>query len=290
MNPVTSKEPVKYISGDSRDGSAVWDQICESVSDHGHIYLFTDFDGTLADITNVPGAAMIDDRSRAALRRLATERRVTVVVLSGRSVPDVADRVGLPVIYGGDHGLEIHGPDFDFVAPGAESIRLELPAICNAVRQRTAHIPGTLIEMKRFTASVHFRQVPPDLVPKLLDIVRNTIDEARFEIADGQCVFEIRPRIEWRKGHAVQWILERNGATSKQAICIGDDVTDEDMFQRVPAAVNVRVSATPPAKTSARYCMVREDVPGFLEGIREVLHGLCSASSAEPRVPWHSDL
>jgi len=148
-----------------------------------------------------------------------------MAVLSGRSVSDVADRVGLPLIYGGDHGLEIHGSDFEFIVPGASEVRLEIPALCNEMRRKTQHVPGALIEAKRFTLSVHYRQVAPDRVPEILEICRQSVDTSRFELRDGHCVVEIRPRVNWGKGDAVQWILDRNHASPEQAICIGDDET-----------------------------------------------------------------
>src|SRR4051812_46955288 len=117
MNPIAIREPATLFSPDCAQAPEAWQQICEALSRCGHLFLFTDFDGTLAEITSVPADASIDVRTLGALKQLTTEKRVTVAVLSGRSVPDVADRVGLPVIYGGDHGFEIHGPDLDFVLP-----------------------------------------------------------------------------------------------------------------------------------------------------------------------------
>src|SRR3954453_7448469 len=115
MNPTAKKQPRALFSTDCAQAPEVWEQICEALSRYGHLYVFTDFDGTLADITSVPDDAAIDVLTLAALKQLAAEKGVTVAVLSGRAIPDVSNRVGLPLIYGGDHGLEIHGPDFDFV-------------------------------------------------------------------------------------------------------------------------------------------------------------------------------
>ena len=48
----------------------------------------------------------------------------------------------------------------------------------------------------------------------------------------GKKVFEIRPRIDWHKGKAVEWILNVLGYNPDKhlAVYIGDDVTDEDAF------------------------------------------------------------
>lgn len=252
-----------------------WEQICEALSKHREIFLFVDFDGTLSPITSIPSAAAIDPAAKQILRRLCSEKMVTVCVLSGRSVSDVAERVGLPIIYGGDHGLEIHSSEVEFVVPGAESARLNLPAICNEIRQSVSHIPGALVEGKRYTASVHYRQVAPEHVAAVRQFIADSVDPFQFEVRSGKCVFEIRPRLKWNKGSAVRWILERHGATARQAICMGDDETDEDMFLEASEGVNVRVLQNGGVPRTAARCYVRQpEVPEFLRGILEVIQGI----------------
>jgi len=270
----TATQLIDIGSDDCAKAAEAWEQICESLCEQHHLFLFTDFDGTLSEIAPLPNAAVIDVRTHKALKRLCAERNVTTAVLSGRSVEDVADRVGLPLIYGGDHGLEIHGSDFEFVVPGVNGVRLRIPALCNEIRRKTREIPGVLVEGKRFTASVHYRQVAPDQIPELFDICRQTVDSNRFELRDGHCVVEIRPRVNWGKGDAVQWILDRNHASPEQAICIGDDETDEDMFRQVPKAVNVRIMKSLSSPSAARYSLSRDEVPVFLEGLIDLIHGL----------------
>jgi trehalose-phosphatase len=260
------------------EGVEIWDRICSAIERYRRIFLFLDFDGTLSEIVEVPSAAKIDCDALAALQRLASDRTVTVTVLSGRSISDVAARVGLPVIYGGDHGLEIHAPDIEFIAPGAEAVRLALPAECNRIRQAIRHIPGAFVETKHLSASVHFRQAAPEHVPALTDIVLRCMDASRFEVRTGNCVLELRPRLNWNKGDAVQWVLERYRAVADQAICIGDDDTDEDMFRRLPGAVNIRVLNGPISTTSAQYCITQPEVPGLLHGILEVIHGMAASA------------
>jgi len=80
--------------------------------------------------------------------------------------------------------------------------------------------------------------------------------------------------VNWGKGDAVQWILDRNHASPEQAICIGDDETDEDMFRQVPKAVNVRIMKSLSSPSAARYSLSRDEVPVFLEGLIDLIHGL----------------
>jgi trehalose-phosphatase len=280
MNTVSVRETINIAEVGCAAAEEAWDQICTVLAETGHIYLFTDFDGTLADITPVPNAATIDAHCRLALDRLLRHRGVTVAVLSGRSTSDVANRVGLPLTYAGDHGLHIQGADFEHLVPGADAVRLDLPRVCNQLRELTAGIHGVLVEAKRYTASIHYRHVDSASLGRLTAIVRETVDPTRYELRDGQCVIEIRPRLNWDKGRAVQWLLERHGASPRQAVCIGDDETDEDMFRGVPEALNIRVSKPVGRPSAARYCLERKDVPEFLLGVVDVIEALSLSGPA----------
>lgn len=46
-------------------------------------------------------------------------------------------------------------------------------------------------------------------------------------------VLELRPKVDWNKGSAVNWILDALDLGSRQdvfPIYLGDDITDEDAF------------------------------------------------------------
>jgi len=49
------------------------------------------------------------------------------------------------------------------------------------------------------------------------------------------------------------------------------------MFRRAPTAVNVRVMESPVSTSGARYCLSRQEVPAFFEGLIDVIHGISVA-------------
>ena len=53
----------------------------------------------------------------------------------------------------------------------------------------------------------------------------------RWKIARGKMVFEIRPKVDFNKGKAVQEILGRSATPGILPIYLGDDQTDEDAFR-----------------------------------------------------------
>ena len=56
--------------------------------------IFFDFDGTLSEIVDQPGAAVLVPGAEAALRALA--ELYPTAVLSGRGLDDIVARVGIP--------------------------------------------------------------------------------------------------------------------------------------------------------------------------------------------------
>lgn len=249
-----------------QDAIAGWDQIRERLSEAPRILILSDFDGTLSPLVDTPAAAGIPTDIRMILRRLCVNKRVTVAVLSGRSVTDLDAHVGLPLIYAGDHGLEIRGPGFSFTAPGTESVRSGLRQLCERIRQNTAHIPGTVVERKRLSASVHFRHVHRDQLSELEKAVRSSLDEDQFEVRSGKYVWEVRPQQAWDKGDAAQWILHHQAVPQQHAICLGDDHSDVEMFRRLPRGVNIQVGFDG-FDSGAQYWLPQGDVAQFLLNI-----------------------
>ena len=169
------------------------------------LLLGLDFDGTLTPICPKPDDVILAEPVRALLARLSSLRRIRVLIVSGRSLVDVAGRVGLPdLIYAGDHGLEIRGPGFFFVEPTAAALADRLRELTIRLEELLADIPGALVEPKSLTTSVHYRNVAPEHRDRLARIVHETVDAdaTRFVLTTGHAVWEVRPRVTWNKGDA----------------------------------------------------------------------------------------
>ena len=232
----------------------------------GHLFLFLDFDGTLAPIVEDPDMAQMPAGIRDAMRTLAGKENLSVGIISGRALRDVQERVGLKdIIYAGNHGLEISGPGLSLVNPTA-AIRVELLGeLAQDLRDRLVHIPGILVENKVLTASVHFRRAPVGSVEEIRRTVEATMSSTGdlFCVTPGLEVLEIKPRVNWNKGSAVRWIEEGLDRGPSLTVFVGDDITDEDAFAALPDGITVRVG--PHGKTSARYHLpTQESVPELL--------------------------
>jgi len=245
-----------------------WQQRVRSASSIG---LFLDFDGTVSPIAETPLLAEIDPEIREIIGHLAAREDVHVSIVSGRSIDDVRTRAGVAgVIYAGNHGLEIESDTVCFREPQAESLRLELRALILQLELALSGTDGTLIEQKGLSASVHYRQVNEALREWVRHTVQQTVERSRsFSCRDGKMVVEVRPAIDWHKGHAVQWILDRVLPPGALPIYIGDDATDEDAFFLVADGITIRVGEA--AESYAAYSAPDLDaVRNFLSKLGEL--------------------
>jgi len=225
-----------------------------------------DFDGTLAPIVDDPDAATMDPACRSVVSELATRDSVTVAVVSGRAIDDLRDRVAIEeVVYAGNHGLELRRSTETEIHPEALDYADAIGRVGADVADRTADVHGVRIEDKGVTATVHYREVADDAVPRVVDAVEAAVAEvdADLTVTTGKAIREIRPDVDWDKGRVVASIADDVPASWEQ-LYVGDDTTDEDAFRVVePEGLGVLVGDRPDTAASLRI-PEQSRVPDFL--------------------------
>ncbi len=217
-----------------------WSSLRQRLLSAGSLLLFLDYDGTLVSITSHPARARLPRRIRSLLQALIRQEGISVVIVSGRCLRDIQQRVGVPgLCYVGNHGLELAGPKLRYVNPLARGSRPLLRRLAGALRRIIQPFPGAWVEDKIWTLSLHYRQVKP----QDLDRLRNRVFEflqpyqkqSRVVLKSGKKIWEVHPPVQWNKGTIVRWLLARaealTGQRSVWAIYVGDDKTDEDAFR-----------------------------------------------------------
>jgi trehalose 6-phosphate phosphatase len=244
-----------------------WNEITQRIAAAESVLLFLDFDGILAPLDNDPDTAELTESTRHLLSDLAAQEKVSVAVISGRDRADLQRRVNIPgFIYVGNHGLEISGPGFIFVEPTAVEHQGELQELAANLTTALQPIAGALVENKGLTISVHYRLVSAELTEEVRRIVHGILAKSShpFLLSMGDKVFEIRPRVYWTKGAAIDMIRQKLGKESALAIYIGTDVTDADGATTLAQGITIKVGG--PVDPAAQYHVEDPiEVHNFLE-------------------------
>lgn len=185
-----------------------------------------DFDGTLAPIVPQPDQAKLPEGIRQHLIQLS--EYAPVAIITGRAVDDIRLRLDFqPDFVVGNHGLE--------GLPGWEANAARHRAQCEHWRAQLTHAlrenadAGVFIEDKRYSLSLHYRHAAGQAaVQRMLTTLFGQLSPTPRVVA-GKHVFNLMPTDAAHKGGALQQLMKLTGA--RQALYVGDDVTDEDAFR-----------------------------------------------------------
>lgn len=218
------------------------------------LHIVLDYDGTLVPFAPTPDLARPDPELLDLLRALAARPRTQVHLLSGRTRDSLERWFGqLPIHLHAEHGFWSR----DAGGTGAWRPLLPtapawLPRVRAFLEQWTRDTPGSMIEEKTNGIVWHYRLVAADFGPlrarALLQALRDNFAEADLEVIEGEKAVEIRRR-GVHKGVVIQRLIEES-AGAAQFLAMGDDRTDEDMFQAIGAAgVAIHVGPGPSLAT-----------------------------------------
>jgi len=213
----------------------------------GTLYAF-DFDGTLAPIVADPAHARAADRVTLPLTQLA--RRVPVAVVSGRAQRELVERLPREIAYlVGNHGNE--GLPVESDATGLEeTCRRWRASLEEQLTSREAQ--GVRLEDKGRSLSLHYRAAPdPEAACAFLRSIAHTL-QPQPTVIDGKMVLNLLPPGSLTKFEALRILAQHLGVD--QVLFVGDDDTDEIVFQRAPRHwTTVRID--PHGETAARFCL-----------------------------------
>ena len=207
-------------------------EVLQRIATADKIELFLDYDGTITPIVETPEKARLLKSTKEILQQLSKLPKYQITIISGRAIDDIRSLVGIASInYVGNHGYEMMVPGVEIenlASPGYYDL---LNSLKNEINNKLIDFPGAFIEDKGVTISIHYRQVNPDqaviLEHVLYRMTQPGFESNKIRFNMGKKVFEIRPPLDWDKGKAVEWILEKQNGFP---IYIGDDTTDEDAF------------------------------------------------------------
>jgi trehalose 6-phosphate phosphatase len=253
-----------------------WKTIANKIRAASHTLLMFDFDGTLTPIVDTPEMAELSEESRKLLKSLARCPNSTIAIISGRAINDLQSKIEIPgIIYAGNHGLEIQGPDLAFVHPITEEVGPVLRMIALVLKKALGAIRGAIVEDKGLTLSVHYRLVDDQEVDEVKDILDSTVGVAavlgKVRTTSGKMVHEVRPAVPWDKGKAVKLLMKRYGKGGRQSgllpLYVGDDLTDEDAFKVIESygGIAVYVGGENHQSSASYYLKFTEEVDNLIK-------------------------
>ena len=250
-----------------------WGSLKKKLLRARYILLSADFDGTITPIKPRPGDVVLCADMRLLLRNISKSESFTVGIISGRGLKDLKQRVGIAgLIYAGNHGLEIVHKKKNFIYPAAKKSVPVISSIARKLTKKLSPFPQAILEQKRLSLSLHYRLVKKRRVPQLkgifLQIIKPYLAAQKIRVTHGKKVWEVRPPIEWDKGKALLWLVQRLKHRKIFLIYVGDDLTDEDAFRSANKIDGVSILVGRRRNSRARYYLRSvKDTQKFLEEI-----------------------
>lgn len=234
MKTLRAAKPPAPVWTRSMDSSRQ-QEVVESFRHARRRLLLLDYDGVLVPFRSNPDNAEPSQKLRKILAKIAAKETTNVVVISGRSKQDLDKWFGdLHVSLAAEHGAYMRqagrkrwhsiGRDLhewqDFIVP--------------IMQIYTDKTPGSTLEKKDAALVWHYRRAKPYYAQKNLVALRRLLSRYAKQygllINQGKMILEVR-RVGTDKGTATaQWLESQPSFI----LAIGDDYTDEDMFEALP--------------------------------------------------------
>ena len=196
---------------------------------HPSCALFLDFDGTMVDIAAQPQAVHVPGPLIGVLQDLLRHLGGAMAVISGRPIVQIDEFLHpLQLAVAGVHGSERRGANGEMHLLHTHP----LDHVEAAARALAAANAGLLVENKRGSLALHYRQ-RPELEALCLDAMQRAVDESPgLTLLRGKMVAEAKPGGA-SKGRAIEEFLAEPPFSGRQPVFIGDDITDEVGFSTV---------------------------------------------------------
>jgi len=206
-------------------------ELIEKFSKANSKLILIDYDGTLVDYELIPEDAVLPDHMDDILNRLLQKPQTDVFIISGRGHKDI-DRLldHLPIDIIAEHGAMMKENGFwkNQISNG-DSWRKPIRKILDQI---TFKCPGSYVEVKEFSLAWHYRNAEYRSgfrsSRELIRTLKTAIVSDNLKILDGNKIVEVMASAAG-KGNAARKLCDQN--SFEFILAIGDDTTDEEMFE-----------------------------------------------------------
>lgn len=213
--------------------------------------ILLDYDGTLVGFKDNPQDAKPDEALLKMLDALQSQDQTTLSLISGRDKETFENWFGQkPYNLITDHGVWMREKQ-NWTA--LEIVKTDWMANIKPILESFVdRTPGTFIETKAYSLAWHYRTADPELAQirtiELQTVLTSMVANNNLSVLSGNKVIEIKSS-NVNKGRAANQLFMKNDYDF--ILIMGDDWTDEDMFEAAPDhAKTIKVGYS---KTKAKY-------------------------------------
>ncbi len=209
------------------------DKLIERLKLSNKKLIILDYDGTLVNFKDKPDLAIPDDNLIEILNKLTNIKGLDLAIVSGRDKLFLEEKLGkLNISIIAEHGHFYKKKNNKWTNLGnIDKVFLnEIYAILQSFSDRT---PGTFTEKKESGLVWHFRKTDPELASERVVEIETVLDSLltdQFQILNLNKAIEVTSR-KFDKGSAVNELTKN--IKYDHIVCIGDDITDENMFKNL---------------------------------------------------------
>jgi len=214
------------------------DDLNKRITQTQRVWLFLDYDGTLADFAPTPHIVEPDIYLIQLLRKIVQQPNKRLAVISGRRLSHLESLLPVPgAILGGAYGITLRTADGDRIQRAFfQAIRPTLEKIQPCWERIIANRSGFVLEDKDWTLALHAKLAEESEVPKVMHaaqtVANEMIDPRKFSLNEGRRFLEVAP-VEAEKGQTIKYLLNRFPWEDYLILYIGDDDKDEKAFEVV---------------------------------------------------------
>jgi len=231
----------------------------ERINEAERLWLFLDYDGTLAELAPTPEHVNPDPQLIDLLTRLVSHPRLRVAVISGRRLDHVQKLLPVPgALLTGTYGVELQTPEgkridrlpYDRLRPALNALKPQWESLI-------AGREGFFLEDKSWALALHARFADDAEVESVLAeasrLATQTMSSGPFRLLGGHKFLEIGPELA-HKGRTVDCLLDRYPWPNALPLYLGDDDKDEEAFSVIKARGGVAVLVAPEPRATGADC------------------------------------
>lgn len=220
--------------------------------------LLLDYDGTLVKFHKMRNKALPTKQVLNLINELSEDSSNQLVIISGRPM-SFLEKVftNKEITLVAEHGHYIKHAQSEAWVDKHPTNNDWMTHILPILQQFTDNTPGTLIEKKTNSLVWHYRKTDPELgvnkAEELKTVISSMISN-EISIMDGHKIIEVIP-VGINKGIAAFDLF--SSQEYDFVFVAGDDITDEDMFEKLPGDINsIKIGHK---QTAAKYTVGSSD-------------------------------